>query len=178
MVYASRLPLPLGTLISFAILSAWCALVPSFCPSGHDFAIASSLPSVATWNLRLATGFVGNYAPYGLSPQIQNMPVIQRNVSNNFCQTRYHFWNYCFPFSHLEKVYLKLHLPHPHPSHPMTTWYISGMFPLSYDHTHIICLVENFLDRYMLIMAVFLAVWQEISGSINVSYQRYFHNLY
>lgn len=43
--------------------------------SSHDFAIASSLPSVTTRNLQVATGFVGNYAPYGLSPQIYDMPV-------------------------------------------------------------------------------------------------------
>ena len=77
MVYASRLRLPLGTLLHFASLSAWYALVPCFCSSGHDFTIASSRPSVATWTLQVALGFVGNYAPRRLSPQMYNMPVIQ-----------------------------------------------------------------------------------------------------
>ena len=48
-----------------------------FLPSGNDFAMASSLPSVATRNLQVALRFVCNYAPRGLSPQIYDMPVIQ-----------------------------------------------------------------------------------------------------
>ena len=78
MVYATRLRLPLGASLSLASLSAWCALVPCFCSSGHDFAIASSLPSVTTRNLQVAMGFVGNYAPYGLSPHMYDMPVIPK----------------------------------------------------------------------------------------------------
>ena len=42
----------------------------------HDFAIASSLPKVTSRNLQVALGFVGNYAPRGLSPQMFDMPVI------------------------------------------------------------------------------------------------------
>ncbi len=56
--------------------SAMQALVSGFCSSGYDFAIASSLPHLTMRNLQVALGFVGNYAPCGLSPQIDGMPVI------------------------------------------------------------------------------------------------------
>jgi hypothetical protein len=62
-----------------ASLSAMQALVLSFCSSDYDFAIASSLPHLTMRNLQVAMGFVGNYAPFGLSPQIDGMPVIHRS---------------------------------------------------------------------------------------------------
>ena len=36
-------------------------------------------PEGAPWNLQVAMGFVGNYAPGGLSPQMYDMPVIPIN---------------------------------------------------------------------------------------------------
>ena len=66
-----------GILLPFASSSAWYASVSDFCPSRHDFAIASSLSSVTAWNLQVAPGFVGNYATWGLSPQMHDMPVIK-----------------------------------------------------------------------------------------------------
>ena len=92
MVYASRLRLPLGASMSVAILSAWYALVPCFCPSGHDFAIASSLPSVTAWNLRVAMRFVGNYATYGLPPQIHYIPVIRQENRKALINIALRFW--------------------------------------------------------------------------------------
>ena len=38
------------------------AFVSSFCSSGYDFAIASSLPHLTVRNLQVAFEFVGNYA--------------------------------------------------------------------------------------------------------------------
>ena len=64
-------------------LSAACALVLGSCSSGYDFAIPSSRPSLTTWTLGVALGFVGNYAPCGLSPQIDGMPVIPQNALYN-----------------------------------------------------------------------------------------------
>ncbi|MBR3244521.1 MAG: hypothetical protein IKF90_17830, partial [Parasporobacterium sp.] len=46
------------------------------CSSGYDFAIPSSRLHLAMQTLRVALGFVGNYAPCGLSPQTDGMPVI------------------------------------------------------------------------------------------------------
>lgn len=61
-----------------ARLSAVCASVLGFCSSGYDFAIPSSRPSLATWTLGVAMGFVVGYAPCGLSPQIDGMPAIHK----------------------------------------------------------------------------------------------------
>ena len=66
------------TLLRLASLSAINALVSGFCSSGYDFAIPSSRLSVATQTLGVAMGFVGNYAPRGLSPQTDGMPVIPK----------------------------------------------------------------------------------------------------
>lgn len=65
-----------GALLSTANLPSCYAFVSGFCPSRHDFAIASSLPLVSLWNLRVALRFVGNYALPGLAPQMYGMPVI------------------------------------------------------------------------------------------------------
>ena len=53
-------------------------LVSGFCSSGYDFAIPSSRLYLTIQTLGVAIGFVGNYAPCGLSPQTDGMPVIQR----------------------------------------------------------------------------------------------------
>ena len=58
------------------------ALVLGFCSSGYDFAIASSRPHLTMWTLQVAFGFVGNYAPCGLSPQTDGMPVILKKSPN------------------------------------------------------------------------------------------------
>ena len=55
------------------------ALVLGFCSSGYDFAIPSSRLHLAIQTLGVAIGFVGNYAPCGLSPQTDGMPVILKN---------------------------------------------------------------------------------------------------
>ena len=54
------------------------ALILGFCSSGYDFAIPSSRLHLAIQTLGVAIGFVGNYAPCGLSPQTNGMPVIQQ----------------------------------------------------------------------------------------------------
>ena len=58
----NRVTFTFWTSLPFANLSAYYAFVPSFCSSGYDFAIASSLPHLSMWNLQVAFEFVGNYA--------------------------------------------------------------------------------------------------------------------
>ena len=58
------------------------ALVLGFCPSGYDFAIPSSRLHLTIQTLGVAVGFVGNYAPYGLSPQTYDVPVIQITIGS------------------------------------------------------------------------------------------------
>lgn len=68
--------------VAWSVLSAvtLSVMISGFCSSSHDFAIASSFPRVAPWNLRVALGFVGNYATCGLSPQMHGMPIIQEKT--------------------------------------------------------------------------------------------------
>ena len=74
--------LPIGVTVCFwtstlaAVLSVLWALVSGFCSSGYDFTIASSRPYLTIWTLQVAFGFDANYAPCGLSPQTNGMPVI------------------------------------------------------------------------------------------------------
>ena len=65
------------TSLPIASLSAIYALLSGFCSAGYDFAIPSSRLYLTIQTLGVALGFVGNYAPCGLSPQIDGMPVIQ-----------------------------------------------------------------------------------------------------
>ena len=51
------------TSLLIANLSAYYAFVPSFCPSGYDFAIPSSRLHLTTQTLGVAFGLVGNYLP-------------------------------------------------------------------------------------------------------------------
>ena len=53
-------------------------LLSCSCPSGNDFAIPSSRLHLTIQTLGVALGFVGNYAPCGLSPQIGGMPVVRK----------------------------------------------------------------------------------------------------
>ena len=55
------------------------SLISGFCSSGYDFAIPSSRPHFTVYTLGVALGFVGNYAPCGLSPQTDGLPVILKN---------------------------------------------------------------------------------------------------
>ena len=68
-----------GCLLDFAVygqLIRHVRLISGFCPSGYDFAIPSSRLYLTIQTLGVAMGFVGNYAPCGLSPQTNGMPVI------------------------------------------------------------------------------------------------------
>ena len=70
-----------GCLLDFAALSQFIRhirLVSGFCSSGYDFAIPSSRLHLTMQTLGVALGFVGNYAPCGLSPQTDGMPVIPK----------------------------------------------------------------------------------------------------
>ena len=68
-----------GCLLDFAVygqLIRHVRLISGFCPSGYDFAIPSSRLYLTIQTLGVAMGFIGNYAPCGLSPQTNGMPVI------------------------------------------------------------------------------------------------------
>ena len=58
----SRVTVTFWTSLLLANLSAYYALVPSFCPSGYDFAIPSSRLHLTMQTLGVAIEFVGNYA--------------------------------------------------------------------------------------------------------------------
>ena len=68
-----------GCLLDFAVLCQLIRhvrLISGFCSSGYDFAIPSSRLYLTIQALGVALGFVGNYAPCGLSPQTNGMPAI------------------------------------------------------------------------------------------------------
>ena len=74
-----------GCLLDFAVLSQLIRrvrLISGFCSSGYDFAIPSSRLHLTMQTLGVAMGFVGNYAPRGLSPQTDGMPVILKNTGD------------------------------------------------------------------------------------------------
>ena len=79
-VYLPNLPIwvtiAFWTLSLIADSSVIWALVLGFFSSGYGFAIASARPHLTMWTLQVAIGFVGNYAPCGLSQQTDGMPVI------------------------------------------------------------------------------------------------------
>ena len=70
------------TSLPWASLSAIYALISGFCSSGYDFAIPSSRLHLTVQTLGVALGFVESYAPRGLSPQIDGMPVIQKKATD------------------------------------------------------------------------------------------------
>ena len=59
----NRVTVTFGTSLLLANLSAYYAFLPSFCPSGYDFAIPSSRLHLAVQTLGVAFGLVGNYLP-------------------------------------------------------------------------------------------------------------------
>ena len=72
------------TLRLLARLSTTQALVLGFCSSGYNFAIPSSRLHLTVQTLGIAMRFAGNYALRGLSPQIDDMPVILKKHRNVF----------------------------------------------------------------------------------------------
>ena len=67
--------------------SACCALVSSFCSSGCDFAIASSLPHFTAWNLQVAFEFVGNYASADFHRRALICPSYKHNTKTGFSRS-------------------------------------------------------------------------------------------
>ena len=98
-----------GCLLDFAVLRQLIRqtrLISGFCSSGYDFAIPSSRLHLTVQTLGVALGFVGNYAPYGLSPQTDGMPVIHikagrllKNLPASYCcvKIRDGFPGMCIP---------------------------------------------------------------------------------
>ena len=77
----SKVTVTFWTSLSLASLSAYCALIPASCSSGYDFAIPSSRLHLTVQTLGVAFGLVGNYLPYGLSPQDIDMPVVLKKFA-------------------------------------------------------------------------------------------------
>ena len=59
----NRVTITFWTSLPYANLSTYYAFVPSFYPSGYDFAIPSSRLHLAVQTLGVAFGLVGNYLP-------------------------------------------------------------------------------------------------------------------
>ena len=59
----NRITVTFWTSLLCVNLSAYYAFVPSFCPSGYDFAIPSSRLHLTMQTLGVAFGLVGNYLP-------------------------------------------------------------------------------------------------------------------
>ena len=70
----------LSDFTAFSQLIHLVRLISGSCSSGYDFAIPSSRLHLTMQTLGVAMGFVGNYAPCGLSPQTDGMPVILKNI--------------------------------------------------------------------------------------------------
>ena len=67
------------TLRLFARSSTSVAFLSGSCPSGHDFAMASSLLYLAVQNLPVAIGFVGNYVPWDFHPSFGTCPSYKKD---------------------------------------------------------------------------------------------------
>ena len=76
-----RVTVAFRTSLHLASLSTAHALLSGFYSLGYDFAIPSSHLHLTMQTLGVALGFVGNYAPCGLSPQTDGMPVILKKPS-------------------------------------------------------------------------------------------------
>ena len=73
--------------MSLASLSAYYAFVPSFCPSGYDFAIPSSRLHLAMQTLGVAIGLVGNYLTVDFHHRALTCPSYKQNTTeeNPWC---------------------------------------------------------------------------------------------
>ena len=65
-------------------LSAYYAFVPSFCPSGYDFAIPSSRLHLTMQTLGVAFGLVGNYLPADFHRRALICPSYAKNSLSEF----------------------------------------------------------------------------------------------
>lgn len=97
------------TLMSFAISSAYSALLSDFCPSGHGFAIPSSRLYLTIQTLGVAIGFVGNYAPWDFHPSFGTCP--------SYKNSRQAFTKACLLFFSHHMAITFLCIPHQSPLH-------------------------------------------------------------
>ena len=74
----NRVTVTFWTSLPLANLSAYYAFVPSFCPSGYDFAIPSSRLHLAMQTLGVAFGLVGNYLPVDFHHRALTCPSYQK----------------------------------------------------------------------------------------------------
>ena len=77
----NRVTVTFWTSLPLANLSAYYAFVPSFCPSGYDFAIPSSRLHLTMQTLGVAFGLVGNYLPVDFHHRALTCPSYQKNRS-------------------------------------------------------------------------------------------------
>ena len=73
----NRVTVTFWTSLLLANLSAYYAFVPSFCPSGYDFAIPSSRLHLTVQTLGVAFGLVGNYLPVDFHHRALTCPSYQ-----------------------------------------------------------------------------------------------------
>ena len=82
----SRVTVTFWTSLPYANLSAYYALVPSFCPSGYDFAIPSSRLHLTMQTLGVAFGLVGNYLPADFHRRALTCPSYQKTPRDTLSQ--------------------------------------------------------------------------------------------
>ncbi len=83
----NRITVTFWTSLLLANLSAYYAFVPSFCPSGYDFAIPSSRLHLAMQTLGVAFGLVGNYLPADFHRRALICPSYQKTEYGRFVRT-------------------------------------------------------------------------------------------
>lgn len=108
------------TLMSFAISSAYSALLSDFCPSGHGFAIPSSRLYLTIQTLGVAIGFVGNYAPWDFHPSFGTCPSYKRRgdpsslrspLPDGYCAVKYfQFQNATAAALLFPKTFVSMHI--------------------------------------------------------------------
>ena len=80
----NRVTVTFWTSLPLANLSAYYAFVPSFCPSGYDFAIPSSRLHLTMQTLGVAFGLVGNYLPVDFHHRALTCPSYQKERQPDF----------------------------------------------------------------------------------------------
>jgi len=94
----SRVTVAFWTLLLCANLSAYYAFVPSFCPSGYDFAIPSSRLHLSMQTLGVAFGLVGNYLPADFHRRALVCPSYIKKGTPKIECTFYGNWRVLVPF--------------------------------------------------------------------------------
>ncbi len=90
----NRVTVTFWTSLLLANLSAYYAFVPSFCPSGYDFAIPSSRLHLTVQTLGVALGLVGNYLPVDFHRRALTCPSYQKNKRTGYVLLSFDIYTY------------------------------------------------------------------------------------